>query len=723
MQRYTPLVIALILCSQKPALFSEESQSPSLLQKKLDVELVEPTYKNGILSTTKGGTIKGSDLFLQARSIQYIKRIEAGQPVHKILAEGNLFFLFKGRAYTGERIEIDADQRSSVIYNGCSTIEPWYVGGEKIELDSDGAGTIHNGYMTTSENNKSDWSIQARTVNLSKDTKMKAKNVSFYYVKMPILWLPAFSSNLKTSSGLPFRLRFRWGGSIGPRIGITYELYHRDHFKANLLFDVLLKRGLGGGVATHYHNPNGKEKLFTYNYVAHDIISDKENKWLRYRFLGQYDNKFLNDDIDFKLTYDKLSDLGMRSDYINTELSSTRIQPTQARFSKGTEDWRSSLNTKIRLNTFQTIKQELPLFQFNSRPFELGASHILLANRFNAGYLAYKYSRQTKRVSNVRDFHSSRVELGQKLYRNFLFNGISFTPHIGYNAISYNNSPQGDARVLAIGKIGAECHTRLIHPLTHGSDALEPYVDYQYYTDPTASPHKHYLFDLQDGWHRVNQLRFGTRNFFTWNTNDDFLRRLYIDLYGRAFFNTPTLPNSIPRVYTDINFKATPYTSYFTNVAWDTKRSNLDHINIGIEKTVTDNAAFTLEYRHRSAFAWRKLDQDNFIIDSFRKESTLRHSQMSDRRDAILAKIFLRLTPTLVVELQTVQGFHRRKHPKYGIYRVDVSTLLRGALKLNLACEKRTGDKGVHLSFDVSLGMDKPHGSKFKRIGQGNYDN
>src|SRR6185295_16527781 len=140
------------------------------LPAKLDVELVEPIYKNGALSTTKGGIIKGDDFYLQGRKISYLHRQEKSKDgkvtksIHKILAEGDLFFLFKGRAYTGDRIEIDADTKETTIINGCTSMEPWFVGGNLIELKADGSGTIHNGYMTTSENEKSDWSMQSSEV-------------------------------------------------------------------------------------------------------------------------------------------------------------------------------------------------------------------------------------------------------------------------------------------------------------------------------------------------------------------------------------------------------------------------------------------------------------------------------------------------------------------------------------------------------------------------------
>jgi hypothetical protein len=634
------------------------------------------------------------------------------------MAEGHLFFVYKGRAYTGDRVEIDADQHTVVIYNGCTTMDPWFVGGRIIELNPDGSGMIHDGYMTTSENEKSDWTIRSREVTLSKGSSIKAKNVSFYFMHLPILWLPYFASDLKYTHKAPFKYRFRWGGKLGPRVGLSYELFRTKNFKTELLFDILIKRGLGGGIATSYESPDDKEKLVTYNYIAHDLRSKEEHQWLRYRFQGKYSNLYFHDQVRLQLTYDKLSDLDMRGDYVNPVLDAGRIEPAQALFTHRNDHWVSSLNTKIRLNTFQTVKKEIPLFDFNAKPILLGSSGIILNNRFNAGYLDYQYANQTP---NVRDFHSSRIELSQLLYRNFLFGHISMTPYAGYSVISYNNSPQNDSKLLVVGKFGIETHSRFVRPLQSGSVAVEPYVKYEYLTTPTVQPHEHYLFDMEDGWHRLNSVRFGLRNFLMHRETNGFLDQYSVDLYARAFFDTPTMARTIPRIYAEAAWKPTSLTRYSTNIAWDVQRKNLDHINLKADITLTEYAAFSVEYRHRNAFSWRKVDLQNFIIDSFRPEWELRNSDMSDRRDTILAHIFCRLTPSLALDFQTQHGFHRRGERHYNVYQLDVITLIRGAVTLKLSLQYR--GKEFRRSIECSFGVDKPRQGAFHRFGQGNYSN
>jgi hypothetical protein len=718
---------------QKPTIPDQPSRTLSD-KKNLEVKLIEPNYHNGVLTTTKGGTVKGEDFFLQAKNIRYVRKSENDKLAQKIFAEGDLFFTHKGRVFTGKKIEVDVDQRKSVIYDGCTLMAPWYIGGKVIELNADGSGIIHDGFMTTSENEKSDWSVESPTVHLSKGSKVKALNVRFLFAKMPLLWLPTFSTDLKKEQRAPFKYRYRYSGRLGPRLGITYDMFKYNNFKTKLFFDVLLKKGLGGGLEASYDNPETTGKFYSFNYIAHDLRGKTEHKWLRYRFKGNYDDLFFEqkgnvlDDLFMNVSYDKLSDLAMRGDYVTDTIDSGRIAPTQIKFSKGTPNTISSLTTRVRINNFQTIKQELPLFQFNVRPQTLGNSGILVNNRFSTGYLSYKYDYEARHVHN---FESTRSELSQDLYKNFLFKPFSVTPRAGYTFINYNRSPHdGGNKNLAIGRFGVDINTRFMRPFLSGQQIAEPYVQYDYLTTPSVEPRHHYLYDIQDGWHRMNMMRFGVKNFFMTRGADNFLHRFNFDLYARAFFDTPTIPRKIPRIYGDASWKATPYTTYYLNSAWDTKRDKFDHVNIGSLITLTEDAALTFEYRQRDAFCWRKLDTENFVIDSFRSERRLRHSQLSDRRNTILTGLFLRVHPDLMFEFKSRHGWKRQHQPAYHAYEVDIITMLRGALKVKFSIELRSlQHKGktknsTRQSISCSLGEDKPReNTGFRKIGQGNYDN
>ncbi len=690
------------------------------IEGKLDIQLQEPHFSNGVLSTENGGIIRGKDLFLQAKVIHYTKTVLKGEPIQTVRATGELFFQYQGKPYTGERVEIDLIRKVTTIYNGYTSASPWFVGGEKIILHDDGRGTIENGFITTSENEANEWTAEASRVFLNEASKVKARSVKFFFAKLPIMWIPTYSRDLRQDNGAPFSLRIRKNSGAALRIGITYDLIKTKTFKGQTLLDIGTNKGLGLGFAGRYNSLDKKSSFYTYNYIARDLQKKNESNSLRYRLQGKYGRALYDNKIQFQLTYDKTSDSRIGSDYKNRFLESARVMPTQARFTRKTSEWISSLNTKVRINNFQTVKEQLPLFSFNSRPLQLGEKGPILDSTFNAGFLNYKYSHNSPHLHN---FHSSRVELSQLLYKQIKTAGVTTTPHIGYSAIHYNNSPQHRARMLAIGKIGFESHMRFIRSFSKTTQSLEPYVEYQYLSRPTTSGKNHYIFDLQDGWHELNMMRFGMRNsLMTKSDLDTFIKRYDLDLYTRACIHTKTVPTAISKIYLDTRIKPTACTAYKMDFAYDIKHNLIDHLNIAADFTLSEDIALALEWRRRSQYAWRKIDSENFILDSFHSTRSLKKSALSDRRDTLLMHLFFVITPTISLDLHTKHGCKRTHQPSYNEYGAEVVTLLRGAMKITLSYTRKPKNSTYALHFSLG-GKKRASEGSFDGFGRGNYDN
>lgn len=682
-----------------------------ILSQPLNVQLQSPVYQNGVTSTEQGGIISGNDLFIQAKKMKHIQRQDGDKFIRRIEAEEDLLFRFKNRVYIGRRLEFDLDSQTAIVYDVLTDSGPWFLGGSKLFLKPDGSGIIYDCYMTTDESEKTDWTIQAKEVYLSKNNTIKAQNVRFTLFKKPIFWLPNLTKDLNKESSSPLRYRVNYQ-SKALRLGISYTFETGQNWENRLLLDISTKRGLAGGFVTEYKNPNHKEAFNTFNYYAHDIATNDSDRMHRYRFQGKYTNSYFEDKVGFRAGYDRLSDSNFAGDFTHRGLDSGRAGPTEAQFTRTEPNWISSLNTKVRINDFQTVKQQLPLFQFNARPIQLGQSNWVLDNRLNAGYLHYLYANQTPDVHN---FHSSRAEVKQKLYRAYPAGPFSITPSLGYRAIGYGNSPQNDSRLLAQGVLGLECHTRFIRHGSWAKSAVEPYAQYEYFTKPSVKPPNHYLFDLQDGLYLQNTLRFGARNFIFMPQS-----QVNIDLYSRVFFDTPKIGTHVPTIFLDGAWKATPYSTYDIKTGWDTQRHNLDHFNARANLTVSQDVAFALEYRHRNAWSWRKVDRENFMIDGFRAQEELRHSQLSDRRNAFLTHLFFRLTPSISTEFVTRHGWRRHNAKPYTECEVNVGTLFRGMVKLTFTFRHRA--TGNDYGFDFSLGHTPSTDTTFRKLGLGNYE-
>src|SRR6202043_1689497 len=105
----------------------------SLAAEDYDINLKDPVFSNGTVSTDQGGIISNPGLRIQARHIEYTNRVEDGVAIRKISAEGDLLFEFEGRVFTAKKLTYDLISKTGTMIDGRTATEFYYVGGEEIE--------------------------------------------------------------------------------------------------------------------------------------------------------------------------------------------------------------------------------------------------------------------------------------------------------------------------------------------------------------------------------------------------------------------------------------------------------------------------------------------------------------------------------------------------------------------------------------------------------------
>jgi hypothetical protein len=680
-------------------------ESEVLFTKGVRVDLRDPEYCEGILKTESGGVISAPDIRLQAKCIIYKRKLIDGAPVFTIEAEEDLLLEFGEYLFVGKRLEYDFQSKKGIIYEGRSALEPWFFGGQIIHLEPDSSYYIEEAFATTSENYKMEWQIKAQEAIVDTKGRLKAKNVQFRFFDRALFWLPSFQTNLNSIFESPLRYNFRWWGRQGPRVSMIYEIFSWQRFKAFVRLDWRLNRGLGIGFETHYRSQDRKEKFDTINFLAQDSAIAHPNEHLRYRYQGLYSNLLDSDRLSISLTWDKLSDKYMATDYKDKGLELDTAGRTQAHIRLNKFQTVSNFFTRVRANPFQTVKQELPTFETHFYPINISKMGIIADCEIKASYLNFKYSDS---LINVHDYASTRVEINQIFYKPYNFGYFTITPEVGGQAIYYGNSPQGISRWLAFGKFSLEVNSRIYKNYSHFKHVITPYASYSYYTYPSTEPNHHYIFNIDDGWYRLNMIRFGvSQSFYYRQDNGCISRFLYADIFANAFFKTQTIPQTVPKVYGSLIFKSFSFLQHSVLSGWDFEKSRLDHLNIKLGWTVSNDLAITAEYRHRDSFDWRKADHTNFIIDSFRSLNELRHSQLSDRRDTLLIHFFYRINPNWAIEFQSRQGWNRLREPKYIEFEIDLLATLRSAWHFKWSYRYREDDK-FRVSASLNIGINKP---------------
>ncbi|MBI5346138.1 MAG: LPS-assembly protein LptD [Chlamydiae bacterium] len=656
----------------------------------LIVDLRNPSFTNGILTTSEGGVIKGGDIRIQAKTIQYIKKNQEGKAIHRIEADGDLMIQYKDRIYVGQELEYDFITGTGIIYNGKTFSSPWYLGGDKIELKSDGSYHVENVFITTCENADSSWDLHAKRVNVYKKDMLQAKKVRFRLFKFPTLWLPSFKLNLKKFTTSPMiRYKFNWDKSSGPRASFRYRLYSWEDLAFFGRVDYRLKRGFGGAVETEYYPEHKRTTFETKNYLATDVIPNNIKDERRYRVQGALHHTSISQKTTVDVTWDKYSDVYMPADFKSDDFEINTAKRTEFSLRHEKNNMIAILYAHPRVNPFETIKQDIPTAYLNIRPIKLPVIDTISYNWFKVSYMDYVYSNTLE--PSLKDIHSSRLETHNELYQPIHFSVFNFTPYVGFDGIIYGNNPITHSTITqAVLLYGGTLKTSIYKTYTEHKHLIEPYITYEGITHPLKPVDTYYIFSIQDGYNRINLIRPGIKNQYFSYTHHKGVPTIVADLYTTYFIDPKKISNFY-KLYFDWTWNL-PSLYFLTNIAWNFDHETLDFSNFRLGWTANKNVAFALEFRYRSQFDYRKSDYENFILDVTRSQDALLDSPLSDKRNTIITHAFFRLNPYWTCHLESHHGFNRSKEPFYNEYKIDLFTMLSTAWKVRISYQHSQKD-------------------------------
>jgi hypothetical protein len=683
-------LLSILFLFFSPTLFGADA-------KQFTVNLKSPTYRDGVIFTDQGGVITAPEIRIQARHILYTNKIEKGKPVHQVVAEGDLMLDSGGRVYVGHRLEYDFVTKTGVVYQGATAVDMWFLGGEKIRLNADRSFYLFNAFITTSESKQADWTIESKELEINQENLLTAKNVSFRLFDSPIFWLPTFTSNLiKPFSDSPVRYRVEWDKGLWPKFGMRYRFYSWENLDLFLRVNVRPSRGAGGALESNYRSSDKLTKCQTKSYADYDAFyrdTDPDKSRFHYRLQGLYEATTLNDRTQFYLSYDKLSDKNMQSDFPTSDFAVSDIKETLIKLRHYSDSMILGVNGRPRINSFQGFKQELPESFWSSHPFVLGPTGILSENRLKFSYLDYVSAKDLE--TDVPDFSSLRIATANELYRPFSY----------FNGIFYNRSREkGGAIGQAVFKYELSTTLQLIRPYKTLTHYLVPYANYKGASHPTVSPDTPYIFDIEDGFNHLSQLKVGARNLFYLKRAPLFEPNFLADLYFYAFFDTTTFKKTIPKIQGNFSWNF-PSATVKAHLGWNTEMGVFDFTNVSLAWTINENFAFKSEFRHRSRFDWRRDNYENYIMEVTRDISNLLRSPLSDGRNTLLSRLQLKIAPQWTARLESHIGWGRKGEPNYNEARVELITLISTSWKLRLVFTHSPAPhkKNDRFSFAFSL--------------------
>jgi len=660
-----------------------------LTPEEIQIDLREPMFTQGVIKTNKGGVIKAEGIRIQAQNIEYINKIENGIRVLKVVAENDLMMEFGDQIFVGDKLEFDFSTRTGTLWNGKTDVDIWFLGGDKIELQRDGSYYIYNAFITTCESNENIWEINSETINISQERTLSANNIQFKFFKVPVFRFPVFRSNLKLFYDSPVKYKVVWDKGLGPRATMRYRVFSWQDVNIFLRLDYRLSRGPGGALETEYWSPDDRTVFITRSYGAYDKIVPEERGTTRYRLQGLLSHQSLDKKTFLHFTYDKFSDVQMINDFKSNDFVIDTQKRTRLLINHQEDNVFGTLSFQPQINKFESINEQLPLITLGVKPFNLGSSGIISENFINGGYLKYVFSQQLH--NQLQPIHAARLETQNRLYRPFHFGPVNITPNAGLAAIFYNNNPQNDSVGQLVFTYGGEINTQLYKQFSNKVHKVEPYISYRGLTKPRVANINHYTFSMDDGYYKINQLTLGARNYFFSSNKDLYTPIFLVDVYTNGYFAQNSYSKTFPKFYTYLEWNRPSY-NLTSDICWNYQEQVLDYINTKTEITVNEYIAFALEYRHRSKYDWRKANHTDFIVDMAHSIESLLHSPLSDRRDTILGKLFIRFSPKWCLNLESAQGWRRKHDPSYSAINTELTTKLPCNWQLKFAYNHMPGD-------------------------------
>lgn len=141
----------------------------------------------------------------------------------------------------------------------------------------------------------------------------------------------------------------------------------------------------------------------------------------------------------------------------------------------------------------------------------------------------------------------------------------------------------------------------------------------------------------------------------------------------------------------------------------DLEKSRWDHLNVIWEWILNDNLGLTLEFLHRSKYGFIKCAKDNYTLDVSRSLDTLLASPLSDRRNLITGKLFVRPHPHWNYNLNLRYGWHRPDSPSYLEYQMILGHKIFEHWQLFSVYEKREADKRCFFYLKLDKRKQKHH--------------
>lgn len=642
--------IPLALCGKPPL---------KQFQGDLRVYFKDPVYEENRFYTDQGGIVSIGDLRIQAQKIMIEQEVIEGVHCAKLIAEGDLLLVVKKRFLKARRFEFNFNAQEGYLFDPVIMIGPMFFSAKAMKLSPHRTLTATGLEVTTAIDEYPEWKIKVHKGSIKNGRELSAQNMTVTWEEIPIFWMPylRFNANfLRKQKESPSKYKFNWTSGQDPMVSFRYALFSTDELSVYGRVDLRVKRGIGGAIETDFLRD--KLAFYTKNYIAHDTFyndTDPNKKKTRFRFQGQLKTDPEHRPFSLLIQYDKISDRNLRADFRQDQFELATFQRTEAIARLESEHAISELHVRPRINSFQGFMQELPSIAILTHPYGLANGYIVHTSQNRFSYLDYIYAKDISET--IPAFKAGRFSTEQHLSSSFYLGPLHLVPKLTGEIIGYTNSPSNSGSFQAICRYGCDANIGIKGSFCSLAHKMEPYLSFEGITRPTSSIQNVFIFGIDDGINRLNQIRFGLKNFFFAPRSErSLIPRVGIDIYGIHFFGSTPFSVAVPKLFFE-GILSYPRFTLSANIEWNFQNHTLNHALVRLLWTIQNDAAINLEYYHRGRYDWRVIDPLNFIMEVSRPIDLLLQSPLSDHRDTVVGRLILPVTRQIDMRLSAHLGY------------------------------------------------------------------
>lgn len=511
-------------------------------------------------------TAEGNVVVFRDQTTLSCDSVEFSQESNVARATGNVKLITPNGTLEGENLVFNFDTMTGDFQETKIYANPYYGFSETVEKISDDQINMINGYITTSDYDNPEYRLHSKKIEVHPGDKMVARNVIWYFGKLPIMYIPKFVQSLEDKKPRVI-LTPGYDKEWGMFLLSQWRYYFSENFKGTIHLDAREKKDMAEGLDLEYVTDNfGKGVFYTYYMNERSITSDrfyeerpsptveKERFKINWRHTWNIDDK-----TNAIMQYYKLSDSTFLKDYFEREYEQDSTPQSYFLLTHKLPHANLSFRTDVRVNRFTSQVERLPEVSYSYASQRIGDSDFYFANTTTYSNLTEKYASPSEvRQKTSRLYSANRLTYQKKI------GFIEFKPYVGGSHTYYSRIKTAGEEDIVRGAFntGASLGTKFyrVYNASFNKYGLEidklrhvitPSINYSYAHDPTTLSDELDQYDGIDTITRNHSINFVLENKLQTKRNNE--------SYDLVRFSTET----------DFNLKEDTSSGGFANVIND----------------------------------------------------------------------------------------------------------------------------------------------------------